>query len=291
MTDTTHGHVANVAEEVRGDELVADLATFDSVLHVGDVTDFDETGGFLAIEGGEIRQYTEIDDASSTITLSAPWTGVTIPTGFRIMVVHAETQELITQWVADITDDVDGSSFQATVSHALVQALDGGVRGIAGESVVCTRDSSGEWWVTDLLASATSSQSPDQPQSHRTRNAVQSIPDNTWTSVNFNTQVAQTSVSWASNQWTVKREGTYEVAGYARFTAGGTTGRRGIRITKNGARFIEILVPPTSADTSLTISFPVRCAAGDTLAVEVFQNSGSAQDIAADCRGSVYLLG
>ena len=395
--DTMTGHVANVTPEIRGDEFAATASIGAETLQLAGTDDFSEDGGVLEIDG-DLYDYIAVDDEARTITLK-PGGGLlagAAAIGDRVNDWDVTAGAAAADWIAEVTDDVDGSSFECPIAETLADRLGRGVRALRGESVICTLEA-GEWTVTGIIGrqqptstgmvlqsdnegqrvvirdnsdtndgtiefyggsdgeepsaitndgsrildirsgrtaadisggesqalvrvetasspgsrvtlsgefvtifgvvNMTSSLEVDslttlaQPRSHRTRSGTQSIADNTWTAINFDSAGTQTGVTWGSSQWTVITAGDYTVGGYARFTAGGTTGRRGIRITKNGSRYAEILVPPTAADTSLTICLPVECAASDTLAIEVFQNSGSSQNIAADARGSIRLLG
>lgn len=144
------GHVASVEEDVRGDELVEDVAAGATVLPVYDVVDFDETGGQVVI-AETIYTYSEVDDDAQTLTLTTPLAADAFE-GDRVDVWNPATGTTVTEWVAVVTDDLDGSAITAPLAHALITFLGDGVYGIQGESVLCEADpETDEWMLVQVI--------------------------------------------------------------------------------------------------------------------------------------------
>lgn len=306
MSGELHGHVGAVTQEYRGDELLVTANIGDVVLHLGDVADFDETGGQVIIGGpdGSIYQYIAIDEDADTITLAGLGiVALAASAGERVDVYHPQSQQIASEWVADIIDDTDGSEIQVPISHHLIDLLADGPRSLVGESVVCTRDEGGEWWVSNVVGQVPVQSSPTQPQSFRRRTSAQTITDagawtGEWQNVNLSEQIiegSQAGITWGSTQWTIKQDGVYLVTGWVTFAAS-ATGRRGLRVDASGpggasAVRAESNGPPNSGSgTALNVSWLEYYTAGSTVRLQAYQNSGGNLDLNS-ARGCIYKLG
>jgi len=118
-----------------------------------------------------------------------------------------------------------------------------------------------------------------------TGSAVQSIPNNAYTTLNWNTNQIDNqglhSTSANTDKIYVKEAGTYRVSAQLYF-ASNATGVRSARIDKNGSALdrTTVSVPVNSASVASTMHSSVLNAAvpGDYFSVEVYQNSGGASD-------------
>jgi len=118
-----------------------------------------------------------------------------------------------------------------------------------------------------------------------TGSAVQSIPNNAYTTLNWNTNQIDNqglhSISANTDKIYIKEAGTYRISAQFCF-AGNATGNRQARIQKNGAGLDRTTVtqPSNAAGVSSTMHSSVLNAAvpGDYFSVEVYQNSGGALD-------------
>lgn len=104
-----------------------------------------------------------------------------------------------------------------------------------------------------------------------------SIANAAWTGVPFATTVQDTVSAFSTPTYTAKVSGTYQVK-LVTVWAANTTGQRGQRIRKNGAdtgigSFMDATAALTLGQSS---SGDVALNAGDTITVEVYQNSGGA---------------
>jgi hypothetical protein len=147
-----HGHVASVAEETLGSSTTADAVTSDTVLSIAETADFAE--GLDVLIDGEVYEITDVDEGEET---GVPT--ITVTPGL-VADVDAETRvdiwdgdSTVSEWIATITDDTDGSAMSAPLTHTLIAMLGDGVRGIVGESVVARQDEADEWWVVEVIGS------------------------------------------------------------------------------------------------------------------------------------------
>ena len=115
------------------------------------------------------------------------------------------------------------------------------------------------------------------------RTTAQSIPDNSWTAISFDTirseEKPATSSQWSSGsptRLTCRLPGRYLIVASVRF-AGNSTGGRGINIKVNGAWKMAVLVPPPGTlETIISISDIISLQTDDYVEVFVYQNSGAA---------------
>lgn len=113
------------------------------------------------------------------------------------------------------------------------------------------------------------------------RATAQSIPNNAWTVVNFDSEDTDTgnmhSTSVNSFAVIINQPGLYAISGKGGFVAN-NTGVRAVRLTRNGnvINGSSVIVNATQGQvTSMTTpSCYVQCALSDVLAVQVWQQSG-----------------
>lgn len=122
------------------------------------------------------------------------------------------------------------------------------------------------------------------PQCEVSRIAVQSIPHSVATTISFDTQVLDTNNMFAPTSDTI----TIQTAGRYQCVAGGTiAGNSGLKVwevTKNGViqRSGAATGPDTALQTGRTnIVVEFVCVIGDVIKVQVFQNTGVAQNATA----------
>lgn len=131
-----------------------------------------------------------------------------------------------------------------------------------------------------------------QPRCEVSRVAVQSIPNNAWTAVDWTADVdlgaMHDNVTANSNVY-VRRDGNYRSTWGVVFAAN-ATGQRGVRILKDGSVIpgTTVLVNAASAgETALSTSWPLEMSTGANLRIEVFQNSGGALNLQTTSGGVV----
>lgn len=111
------------------------------------------------------------------------------------------------------------------------------------------------------------------------RGTSATITSATWTAVGLSTTDFESDAAWHAGGSTLTVPagggGKYAVKAAATFAAN-ATGARYIAIAKNGVRIFHFSRPSSSVvSNSLTISDDVSLAAGDTLEVHVYQDSGA----------------
>jgi hypothetical protein len=143
-----HGHVTDVSESIEGSETTADLLAAETLIPVADSGDFE--GGTHALIAGTVYAYSAIDDGEDSgqpsITLDSGL-ATDVDEATRVEVWNPNTSTVISEWLATVTDDNDGSSIQAPLTHTLIAMFDADIRGLVGESVTAYTDEGGEWWV------------------------------------------------------------------------------------------------------------------------------------------------
>jgi hypothetical protein len=115
------------------------------------------------------------------------------------------------------------------------------------------------------------------------RTTAQSIPDNSWTAISFDTirseEKPATSSQWSSGSpthLTCRLPGRYLIVASVRF-AGNATGSRGINIKVNGAWKMAVLIPPPGTlETIISVNDIIGLQTDDYVEVFVYQNSGVA---------------
>ena len=120
------------------------------------------------------------------------------------------------------------------------------------------------------------------------RSTNQSIPNDTWTALSFDTIVSEekpaTTGQWSSGDPTkliCRLPGYYLINAHVRI-AQNATGARGINIMKNGTALIANIFSPASGfDSHFQVNATVKLDTGDYIEATVFQNSGTALDAVA----------
>lgn len=120
---------------------------------------------------------------------------------------------------------------------------------------------------------------------HRVRSAVQSIPNNAYTAVSFDTTPLDRmgGATGTATQIVIKKAGVYSLVGQAAFATSGT-GVRAARLLKSGPALLAKATFGATAGGAL--SFPITaiewCEPGDIITLELFQDSGGALNTTAD---------
>ena len=155
MTETSiHGLTTGVYAEDLGDQLATDQVIDDTVLHVNDVCDFDELGGYLLLNDA-VLEYLTVDDDDSTITLAAPLTAAAAVDD-RVDVWDQANNQKATAYKAVVTNldgFEDAAPIEAVVSDQLAHALQPMMTEGNGVSTVLERSGS-ELEVTGILGRA-----------------------------------------------------------------------------------------------------------------------------------------
>lgn len=120
------------------------------------------------------------------------------------------------------------------------------------------------------------------------RSTNQSIPNNTWTALSFDTIVSEekpaTTGQWSSGDPTkliCRLPGYYLINAHVRI-AQNATGARGINIMKNGTALIANIFSPASGfDSHFQVNATVKLDTGDYIEAKAFQDSGAALDAVA----------
>ena|SRR5438067_2389576 len=113
--------------------------------------------------------------------------------------------------------------------------------------------------------------------SHTTNNAVQDITS--WDAVTLDTHG---SFNTTTGVYTVPVPGKYEIAANVSFT-GNATGKRSFQIVKNGTGVTNSEFPASTAyNNAMPGTIILDCAAGDTLKLTAYQNSGGSLTYTAD---------
>lgn len=104
-----------------------------------------------------------------------------------------------------------------------------------------------------------------------------SIPNSTWTTLSFDSKSYDKTNSFSAGVFTVPSFGTYDIFASAAFV-GNTAGERDIRILKNGSplKTLGYTGTPGSPPVRVDGGFSDEFKAGDTISIQVFQNSGGA---------------
>ncbi|HSX67222.1 hypothetical protein, partial [Nocardioides sp.] len=119
------------------------------------------------------------------------------------------------------------------------------------------------------------------------RAAAQSVATSTFAKVLWDTnRTPAISMAYSSGTFTADRAGIYEVRGVITF-ASNATGSRIARILAAGTEVYRNTIGTNpSSLTSVPFSDSVRLAAGDTLEIEAWQNSGGSLDVIGSAAGS-----
>ncbi|MBK3624903.1 hypothetical protein JHN59_08585 [Streptomyces sp. MBT49] len=118
--------------------------------------------------------------------------------------------------------------------------------------------------------------------------SAQALSDNTWTSLNLDTESYDSdnghSTSTNTSRYVVQVAGTYLVVGSVGMAAN-ATGNRSARLTVNGSSipgtFVKTLAPTAAHSAGLVTSMIVSCIANDYIEVQGLQTSGAALNTSA----------
>lgn len=145
-----YGRLISVDQVVLGSVLTQAAGIASTVLHVEDVSDFNEDGGQVYV-GEVLYDYDAIDEDAGTISLSTPG-GLQVAAAEDDVV--AVFDPLVNGRVVDyvglvLLDDQDPGDepIEVSVQHALVDLLQETIRGGAAESVALIRDGEDDWTV------------------------------------------------------------------------------------------------------------------------------------------------
>ena len=137
------------------------------------------------------------------------------------------------------------------------------------------------------------------PWVHLSDTADQSISNNTWTAATWNSAIVdnENMHPGSGGTVTVVRAGLYALHGISLFAAN-ATGTRGLRFTRNGSVLYSQSTYSSygagaagqgSPETACNLSDPgTYCDTGDTLVMEVFQNSGGALNLLRNYSTNIY---
>ena len=118
------------------------------------------------------------------------------------------------------------------------------------------------------------------------RNSAQSIPDATWTKVQFNTEDYDSLNEYDNTtnyRFTATKAGIYIVSSSVHLLNMDSSSRISMSINKNGSGYIRGIDYSTSivAHTSPHVSVPVKLAATDYIEIMVYQDSSGAKNTAS----------
>lgn len=129
-----------------------------------------------------------------------------------------------------------------------------------------------------------------RPVAQLRRNSAQSVPTGTWTAINFTVEdidsdpdgIGGHSTSSNTSRYTVRYPGLYQITGGVGWDAN-TTGRRGIRLAKNGTVIdgSAVLAPANSAGETAYPARPtlVTLDEGDYVEMQAYQASGGSLNL------------
>jgi hypothetical protein len=138
---------------------------------------------------------------------------------------------------------------------------------------------------------ATTSSSPTAAGCFIYKSTVQTMTNNTYEIITFDTEAFDTdnfhSTSSNTSRITIPtgKGGKYQVNGNTQW-ANNTTGLRGIELLLNGTAYITnfIAAPNSDGRCFLTIAVVMSLSAGDYLELDVFQNSGAGLNISGNAQ-------
>lgn len=134
-----HGTLVALSQDLIGDSLVASALSGATTLSLHDVSDFDEDGGQVSVNG-VTYVYTSVDMDADTMTLATGLTG-SAAVDDLVTMVDPDTGAFASVYSAQVLVDgqADGDALAADVDHALAPLLTPGLR-LSGESVSLKQD-------------------------------------------------------------------------------------------------------------------------------------------------------
>ncbi len=137
---------------------------------------------------------------------------------------------------------------------------------------------------TEFVGRATGNASTARPAARLSRGNNQSIPNNTWTTVDLNATADfdTDSMTTVADRITINTAGTYEIGGFAAFNASGAGTFAGARILKNGAVLItDGDIQNASKFERMVLKLTDRAVGGDYYQLQVYQSTGGSLDLQA----------
>lgn len=283
MVDQLTGHVASIRPHFRGGSLAADASVGDVTIYVEDVADFAEEGGTLRIAKGDgtflaAQAYTAIDDDTDSITL-AVGLAAAASDGAQVRLVDADGNDAV-DYEATVVDDSDDSVATVDVAHGLIPLLTASVRSGFSEAVVCTRDEHGAWTLTDVPGKRPTSTAP---HGQLTQAGGTTVPDSTPTTLIYDTRALRGGMTVSSGVVTVPTDGRYAITANVAWEAN-ATGYRRVWIQYNGAASgaeARVNAVTGGVPTAQSLSQILDMSAGDTVNVELSQNSTATRTVTA----------
>lgn len=110
--------------------------------------------------------------------------------------------------------------------------------------------------------------------------AAQSIPHASMTKVNWNASLILRGMTYSAGTVTISEAGIYRVQ-YLLYIASAAGGLRSGTIYQNGTIRWDCQMNPSNGTTKWGTSMDLNCAAGDTVDVRVYQDSGGSLSLSA----------
>lgn len=127
-----------------------------------------------------------------------------------------------------------------------------------------------------------------RPVASATRSTTQSIPDNSYTDIVFDTSLADNDGMYTTTGFVVVTPGIYLVTAQFSFT-GNATGQRVVRISKGATDIANIGGPANGGSfVGQNVTYIGPFVAGDTIKMAVYQNSGAALTTATGGRAPQF---
>lgn len=126
------------------------------------------------------------------------------------------------------------------------------------------------------------------PLASRTRSTAFSIATSGFVTTPLNNVVTADGIDWDStnSRFVVPRDGRYVISGGVRFAAN-ANGTRGVQFAVNGAAVGISVQPAGSIGVGPSLTKTIKLVAGDTVALQIYQNSGAA--LATDASTGTYM--
>lgn len=273
------GNVISVEVNTLGSAIDAAALAGETVLTVDDAADFPEDGGQVVINS-TIYLFDSTDLDADTLTLSTP------------LLADAEEGEPVWLWddaVGDVSQETTAQVIleesvpgedpvEAIVPHALTAMLAEGIRDAPAESVSLELDGD-EWRVVDVYGvnPTIDGQAVWNPTTSRTISSV-TLPHNTWTQVASWTTLEVNGITNGAGS-TVIYPGAYLLMMQAVFPSN-STGRRSVRIMSGLTVLAQIGASADDSGNTFANTFTqARLAEGETVTIELWQNTGASMVI------------
>lgn len=142
MSDDLHGAVVALSNRIMGDTLASSASIGATTLTLGDVSDFDEAGGYLLLDG-VVYLYDTIDMVADTVHLTSGLTGAGVAAD-AVSLWDNDNGVVVSERTALVTVDgqEDGDPLTADIDQSLAPLLAQGTLA-AGQSVTLTPDGDG----------------------------------------------------------------------------------------------------------------------------------------------------